>query len=142
MKRPAPGGEPGRAETSLGNLKSTALSTKNPDGARWEVYRLDTTEARIRTVIDCPWFPDWLMGMALGKTACIHCGGNCRDTGLIGATPMDDERLLTITACRDCYVRSASFEAAARAAVDAADAGMVTSGRSFRHAVAGPETCQ
>ena len=92
--------------------------------------------------IECPWFAGWFMGMASGKTACIHCGGDCRDTALVGATQMDDDRLLTITVCGDCAARSASFEAAARAAVDAAEAGVLTNGRSFAHAIDAPEVVQ
>lgn len=134
----------GAADRLLGGNGAQHSNTpvENPDGAKWAVHRLDTFEARLTAIIDCPWVLDWFKGVALGKALCIHCGGTCRDAGLVGATRMDGGRLLTITACHDCYARSASFEAAARAAVDAADAGMLTSGRSFRHAVAGPEASQ
>ena len=92
--------------------------------------------------VECPWFIEWFRGMASGKAVCIHCGGNGRDAGLIGAAQVDDDQLVTITACRECCARSVDFEAAARAAVDAAEAGVLTRGRSFMHSVDAPETTQ
>lgn len=114
----------------------------NPVGPRWTFHRLDTFEARIAASLEFPWFADWFRALMTGKIGCIHCGQDCRDTGLVGAIQADDDQLVTICACRSCFDRSATLQAAVRAAVEAAETGALTDGRSFGHAVAAPEAVQ
>jgi len=61
---------------------------------------------------------------------------------MVGATDQGGGKLLTVTICADCYQRSPTFEDAGRAALEVAEAALLSDGRSFTHGVAAPERLQ
>jgi hypothetical protein len=111
------------------------------DHTEWRFARLDDPHARLMAIRELPWFVQWWRGITTGK---VDCGCPCSEAtvGMIGAVRVDHDRLLTVTICNACYDRSPTFEDAGRAAVEAAEAGLLSSGRSFAHGVSGPEVVQ
>jgi len=117
---------------------------RNRDRAEWCFARLDDPIACFMAPFEIPWFAQWWPAIVEGKVDCLHCGGRCgfANLGMTGAVRVDTKNLLTVTVCADCYGRSPAFEDAGRAAVAAAEAGLLSKGRSFTHSVAAPEAVQ
>jgi hypothetical protein len=117
---------------------------RNKYPAELRFARLDDPLARLMAIVELPWFVDWWRGLTTGKINCLHCGRSCGagDVGMTGAVRIDRRQMLTVTVCADCYDRSPAFEDAGRAAVAAAEAGLLCKGRSFTHGVAAPEAVQ
>lgn len=118
----------------------------------WRFSYLADPMARLVAVSE-RWFFPWFKALADGEVHCLHCGqavNVCDGRQAVFAGACETEKKgggrqeVVITVCSDCVGPEAGFEDEAARAVEAAEAGMLTGGRSFKvgGVAKGPETEQ